>query len=107
MYIVSVNIQVHADKINDFIAATKANHLGTRQEPGNVRFDVMQLREDPTRFALYEVYHQESDFTAHQQTPHYAVWKEAVAPMMASPRTAERYNSLFPEPWDLASVPSL
>jgi quinol monooxygenase YgiN len=48
---------------------------------------------------LYEVYHDESGFKAHQQTPHYSTWKETVASMMAVPRIGEKHHSLFPEPW--------
>jgi (4S)-4-hydroxy-5-phosphonooxypentane-2,3-dione isomerase len=100
MFIVFVKIQVVPEKRQEFIEATKANHLGTRQEPGNLRFDVLQHHDDPNQFSLYEVYHQEIDFIAHQKTSHYLTWKETAAPLMASPRTVERFNSLFPEPWE-------
>jgi hypothetical protein len=28
---------------------------------------------------------------------HYIAWRDAVAPMMASPRTSEKYSNVFPE----------
>lgn len=99
MYVVVVRVHVVADRVSDFVSATLANAHATRREPGNVRFDVLQQNEDPTRFALYEVYHDEAGFKAHQQTPHYLTWRQTVADMMASPRVGEKHHSLFPSPW--------
>ncbi len=99
MYVVCVRIQVALEHVDDFIAATRGNHDGTRTEPGNLRFDVLQGADDPTQFFLYEVYREEADFKAHHQTEHYLRWKETVAPMMAVPRIGEKYTNLFPEPW--------
>ena len=99
MYVVVVNILVEPEHTEAFIGATQQNHLHTRQEPGNLRFDLVQRTDDPNRFVLYEVYRVAEDFVVHQQTPHYLVWKEAVAPWMAEPRSAQKCTSLFPEPW--------
>ena len=67
----------------------------TRQEPGNVRWDLSQSEEDPTRFFLYEVYRTKDDFPKHQQTPHYLTWKSTVADWMAQPRLGVRHQSVF------------
>ncbi|MET0790433.1 MAG: antibiotic biosynthesis monooxygenase [Polyangiaceae bacterium] len=99
MYVVVVNVSVKPEAVEAFIAATRDNHLGTRGEPDNLRFDVLRRSDDSNRFVLYEAYQSEAGFAAHQQTPHYLRWKEAVAPMMADPRAAQKCTSLFPEPW--------
>jgi autoinducer 2-degrading protein len=99
MYVVVVRVQVVPDQVDEFVEATRENARNTRNEPGNVRFDVLRANDDPNRFLLYEVYHSEQDFQAHQRTPHYLAWKERVAPMMAAPRVGEKHTSLFPEPW--------
>ncbi len=99
MYVVTVRITVVPERLADFIAATLKNAAATRQEAGNLRFDVLQRSDDPQAFTLYEVYHDEAGFKAHQQTAHYLTWKETVAPMMAAPRIGEKHHSLFPSPW--------
>ena len=99
MYVVVVNVSVKAESVAGFIAATRENHLGTRLEPGNLRFDLSQRDDDPNRFVLYEVYLTEAGFSDHQQTAHYLKWKAAVAPMMAEPRSPQKCASVFPEPW--------
>jgi len=99
MYVVCVKIHVVPERVAEFMEASLDNARHTREEPGNVRFDFLRATDDPSRFFLYEVYRDESDFKAHQQTAHYLRWKETVAPMMASPRVGEKYGSLFPAPW--------
>ncbi len=99
MFVVTVDIRVLPAQRAAFITASADNHRGTRQEPGNLRFDVLANLTDTNRFALYEVYVDEAAFVAHQQTVHYRHWRETVAPMMAQPRVGERYTVLQPEPW--------
>lgn len=97
MHVTLVYVHVVAEHVNDFIAATRANHQASVQEPGNRRFDVLQSADDPTRFVLYEAYASAQDAQAHKQTPHYLQWRDNVADWMASPRTGVAYQGLFPE----------
>jgi autoinducer 2-degrading protein len=96
MLVTLVHVHVLPGRIEDFIAATRANHLASVREPGNVRFDVLQDPELPTRFILYEAYADASAAGAHKETPHYLAWREAVAPMMAQPRRGEPFVALYP-----------
>ena len=95
MYVVSVTVYVKPEKVSEFIEATRHNAENAWKEPGCARFDVSQVVDTPAQFHLYEVYHSEDDFTAHQETEHYATWKAAVADWMAQPRQAAKHNSLF------------
>ena len=95
MFVVSVTIWVKPEFLEPFIAATLDNARNTRKEPRNVRFDVSQGQDDPTRFLLYEVYQSKEDFVAHQQTGHYLRWKESVADWMAQPRQGMKHQSIF------------
>jgi quinol monooxygenase YgiN len=45
---------------------------------------------------LVEVYRSAGAMTAHKTTRHYQVWRDAVAGMMAVPRTSVQYASVFP-----------
>lgn len=96
MYVVCVTVWVVPGKEAEFAAATRENHLATRQEPDNLRFDVLQREDDPTQFFLYEVYRSPEAFKAHQTTPHYLAWREAVAPLMQKPRQGIKHVSLLP-----------
>lgn len=100
MFVVCVSIHVKQGHLDSFVAATVENARHTRQEPGNVRFDLLRQEQDPARFTLYEAYRVPEDFATHQRTPHYLRWKELVADWMAEPRVGVKHVSLFPEDGD-------
>ncbi len=95
MYVVAVTVHVKEPFVPQFIEATLANARSTRQEPKNVRFDVLQAADDPSRFLLYEGYESQEGFTEHQQTEHYLRWRETVADWMAQPRQGVKHQSIF------------
>jgi len=95
MYVVCVTVHVKPDKLQSFIEATLDNARNTRREVSNIRFDVLQAEEEPSRFMLYEVYRTKEDFARHQQTEHYLRWKQTVADWMAQPRQGIRHRSVF------------
>lgn len=97
MLIVHVHVQVKPEQIEAFRVATLENARNSVQEPGVVRFDVIQQEDDPSRFVLVEIYRTADAPAAHKATAHYAAWRDAVAEMMAEPRTSVRYAAVFPE----------
>lgn len=96
MHVTVVHVHVRAENLDDFIAATRKNHLGSIKEPGNLRFDIAQQADDPTRFVFYEVYANAEAAAAHKQTAHYLAWRDAVTDWMASPRKAVLHKGLMP-----------
>lgn len=97
MQVTIVHVHVKQQHIAEFIDATRKNHEASVQEPGNLRFDVIQSKDDQTRFVLYEAYASEEAVVAHKQTAHYLAWRDTVADWMAEPRRGVSYNGLFPE----------
>jgi autoinducer 2-degrading protein len=97
MHVTLVHVRVKPDLVDAFIEATRVNHEGSIQEPGNRRFDVLQDGGDPTRFVLYEAYANAEAAAAHKETGHYLKWRETVADMMAEPRQGVPYTGLFPK----------
>jgi autoinducer 2-degrading protein len=89
-------VQVKPEHVTDFIAATRLNHEASIKEKGNLRFDILQLPEDPTRFLLYEAYVNPQAAVAHKETPHYLKWRDVVMPWMVGPRLGTVYKGLFP-----------
>lgn len=83
-----VYVHVKPDCIEAFERITVYNHNNTRKEPGNVRFDVLHVNDDPARFVLYEVFADENAAKAHKETEHYLRWRAEVADYMAESRTA-------------------
>lgn len=97
MLVVHVHVQVLPEQVQAFIAETRKNASGSLLEPGIARFDLVQQADDPCRFVLIEAYKTAEAPAQHKATPHYAAWRDAVAPMMASPRSSVKFQSVFPE----------
>lgn len=97
MQVTIVYVDVKKGHEDDFLQATKANHLESIKEAGNLRFDVLQSKEDPGKFVLYEAYQNQESAARHKDTPHYLQWRETVADWMAEPRHGVSYQGLFPE----------
>ena len=78
MHVVIVNIHIKADKIDVFKNLTIENARNSLMEPGIIRFDFLQQSEDPSRFALVEVYRTPEDQLLHRETKHYQEWRNNV-----------------------------
>ena len=96
MLVVHVHVQVKPESVEVFRKATIANAEASVKEPGIARFDIVQQADDPTRFVLVEVYRDGQAPVKHKETPHYAAWRDTVAPMMAQPRSSVKFSSVFP-----------
>jgi (4S)-4-hydroxy-5-phosphonooxypentane-2,3-dione isomerase len=106
MFIVHVFVQVKPGMADAFIAASLENARNSILEPGVARFDVVRQEDDHDRFVLVEVYRTKNDAALHKETPHYNVWRDTVADMMALPRSSVKYTNLFPEEkgWDYSGA---
>ena len=104
-----VTIQIKPEHREEFMESMLDDARGSvENEPGCLRFDVVQSQEDPNRLLLYEVYRDEAAIEAHRQAPHYLKWRETVKDWFAAevvrparcnrvfPPTPPGKNSLFP-----------
>jgi autoinducer 2-degrading protein len=96
MIVTVVNVVVKPENVNQFIEATLENHQNSIKEKGNLRFDFLQHRNDPSAFTLYEAYESDEAAAAHKTTAHYLKWRTTVEPWMAKPREGIAHNVLAP-----------
>jgi quinol monooxygenase YgiN len=96
MLIVVVHVHVVPGGSEAFERATLENARASSSEPGIARFDVIRQQDDPQRYLLVEVYRSADAPAAHKETAHYQKWRDAVAPLMASPRTSHKYENVAP-----------
>lgn len=97
MIIVHISVHVKSDKVEDFKEVTLKNARNSIQEPGIVRFDIIQQEDDPTRFLLEEIYSNSDAIAKHKETIHYAEWRDAAEPLMSEPRKKITYIKIFPD----------
>ena len=75
MHIVLVVVTVQRDLLKEFETAVLHNaRESVAKDPGCLRFDVSQAKDDPTRWILYEVYTDQDAHTAHRQSAHFLAY---------------------------------
>jgi len=95
-----VKVRVKPDARDRFLQAIEVDAIGSeRDEPGCMRFNVLQDQQDPNVYYFYEVYRDEAALEAHRAAPHYAVWRGA-ADTLDGPTEAIRCTTVFPGPAD-------
>ncbi len=106
MYVLLVSLRVKPERREEFLRAAEEDGRGSREdEPGCLRFDVLQDQADPNHYYYYEVYRDEAAFKEHSKephSPHYRVWREAVAAgVLEGPAEITRCWTVFPtdEAW--------
>lgn len=92
-----VKVSIKPEYLEQFEKVTGANHRGSIQESGVVRFDVLRDDKNPGEYVLYEMYRDTAAVQAHKETVHYREWRDAVEPMMTRPRQGNDLRMIFPE----------
>jgi quinol monooxygenase YgiN len=91
-----VKARVKPEQRQRFLDAIQADAAGSeRDEPGCLRFNVLQDEKDADVYYFYEVYRDEAALEAHRQTPHYAVWRGALDTLHGAPEVL-RCRTVFP-----------
>ena len=73
-----VKVRVKPEGRERFLKAIEVDALGSeRDEPGCMRFNVLQDQADQNVYYFYEVYRDQAALEAHRAAPHYAVWRAA------------------------------
>ena len=97
MLAIWVKVRVKPEGRDKFLKAIEADALGSeRDEPGCMRFNVLQDEKDQNVYYFYEVYKDQAALDAHRAAPHYAVWREAAAEVLDGPTERVEATPLFP-----------
>ena len=91
-----VKVRIKPEMREKFLKAIEVDALGSeRDEPGCLRFNVLQDEKDPNVYYFYEIYKDQAALEAHRNTPHYAVW-HGVADVLDGPTEPTRCQTVFP-----------
>ena len=92
-----VSLNIRPDQRDRFLAAAEDDSIcSVRDEPGCLRFDVLQDQDNANHFFFHEVYRDEASLQAHQQTPHFGRWREAAAQVLDGQVERSTCTVLFP-----------
>ena len=96
MLAIWVKVRIKPELRQRFLQAIDVDALGSeRDEPGCLRFNVLQDAQDENVYYFFEIYKDQGALEAHRVTPHYAVWR-AAADALAGPTEATRCQTVFP-----------
>lgn len=102
MYVLVVTVNLKSERRDEFVSAALANGgRAVREEPGCLRYDILQDAKDPNRIYFYEVYRDRDAYKAHANNPDFVRWNESVKDFFTQPTQVSRATNLFPpdESW--------
>ncbi len=77
MLAIWVKVRIKPEERQRFLQAIEGDARGSeRDEPGCLRFNVLQDAQDENVYYFYEVYKDQAALDAHRTTPHFAAWCE-------------------------------
>ena len=95
MLAIWVKVKIKPGQRQKFLHAIEVDALGSeKDEPGCLRFNVLQDAQDENVYYFYEVYRDQAALEAHRAMPHYAVWRAAVD-TLDGPTEAIRCQTVF------------
>jgi quinol monooxygenase YgiN len=88
MVIMNINVFASivpkAEHVADVEAELRRMVESSRQEPGNLRYDLYTIAQAPTSFHLFETYDGPAAMDAHRGSAHYQAYRARVANWLVS-----------------------
>ena len=89
VYAILGTIKVKPPHLEEFLLHVRAHATSSLSEPGCIRYDVLQDRDDPYTICLYEVFRTEQDLDVHHAQDYYQRWM-AISREWRDPSTYSR-----------------
>lgn len=103
MHILFVTIKIKPEHREEYMAEMLLNAKGAREdEPGCLRFDVVQDSQDENTIHLYEVYKDEAAFAEHQASAHFQRMQATTGDWRDGAATVHRGANIAPADQDWA-----
>jgi autoinducer 2-degrading protein len=92
-----VKVRIKPETRQRFLEAIEHDALHSEaDEPGCLRFNVLQDTQDPNVYVFYEIYRDQAALEAHRATPHFAVWRQASEECLDGPAERTPCATVFP-----------
>ena len=96
MHSIIVNIQIKPEFVDAFAEAARAHANHAMTEPGCMRFDVLQFKDDPTHFMYLEVFKDDEASKVHGATEATLAFREKTGPWRAQTNVPSPVTVLAP-----------
>jgi quinol monooxygenase YgiN len=99
MYTVILFTKILPQHVDDYIENMRICAEATNQEPGCIRYEVMQDVADATMMCLFQVFKDDAAYQSHQDAEHHRVWIEKSGPWRdPSVRSRSELRYITPDP---------
>jgi len=71
---VVVEAEIKEERMEEFLKMIETNAVNSRKEEGNLRFDVLKVKDSENKFIFYEVYKDKDAVGFHKTQDHYKAW---------------------------------
>ena len=95
--IISAQVFIKAEKVDDFLAATKGLIEKSRAEAGNVSYSLYQDPEDKTKFLFFEEWKNQAAVDFHFATEHFQQFGKTLDECASAPAVITIYDSIGEE----------
>lgn len=94
--------QVGLDHLDGFLTASEVFASASLREPGMVSFALLQRIDDPSRFSLFEVFHDDQARETQRHTLHFQAWMEAISEWLIGSFVPLPFLPIYPpaEDWE-------
>ena len=91
MIIIHAHLQIKAEQEQAFLAASKELITATRQEEGNISYDLVKSTEHEQQYTMIELWKDEAATAAHNSSAHFLAFVQQAAAFMAAPMNVEAF----------------
>jgi quinol monooxygenase YgiN len=92
MLVISGTVPIKPEQHDAAVAAAVAVQTGTRQEPGNTKYQFSFASDDPNLICIFEEWEDEAALANHFTTPHIAAFRAVFGDITAGPGTFLKYQ---------------
>ncbi|WP_339241040.1 putative quinol monooxygenase [Paenibacillus sp. FSL R5-0517] len=89
MIIIHAHLQIQAAQEQAFLAAAKELITATRQEEGNISYDLTKSTEHEQQYTMIELWKDEAATASHNTSSHFQAFVQQAAAFMAAPMNVE------------------
>ncbi len=95
MITIVAECSVKLDKTDDFLEIARGLVEASRNEEGNVSYDLYANLEDPTKFTFIEIWKDRAAIDSHNATPHFQDFGERAGPLFTGPLNIALYQKVI------------
>ncbi|MDN4600842.1 putative quinol monooxygenase [Paenibacillus sp. F6_3S_P_1C] len=89
MIIIHAHLQVKPDQEQAFLAAAKELIAATRNEEGNISYELAKSTEQEQKYTMIELWKDEAATASHNASAHFQAFVQQAAAFMAAPMNVE------------------